>query len=481
MNSAEVSTSFTSPLTARMQNSTTPLRMKRKTSRRDLGLNVSASCSTPRGHRLGTLNSCFNSPTAGSSIPCSQDSPDVVWDYTSPKLPKGAKRREINITIEEFLKNLNQKQIPDCNSQASHHIKLLEKWMAHQTTVSTTKNTHKTVKLESKKRSKRVIAEIKQFMESIQNKKQDFKSPESRHISELQNNEQDARSGNTSFTNIDKKSFIEGASGSDSADELWGDLDNSFMVKATQLLEDTNPGCKNQNLDLLSTIPETVPSAQILNPAPLAIDSLAETAAEPNCLSTLQNHKDLENQTEFMLTQLLNCEWDTDSEDNWDNGFILEDDDLSQIPEEVLSGNIGKNNVADSMNRQKESCAEPCDVRLNDVQFDDELFKEELEEMVNKNKTCTTSSKDAPVISLSESTENNSGDIFNNFDDVNFDDESILSKPEVLSWIDEVENQLTQKGSQEGPKCTPEEIKKKKDEALRKRQNKQLSSKPLSR
>lgn len=58
-----------------------------------LFIDVHTACSTP--NRLQTGNPCtsssLNSPC--DSFPCSQDNrPDVIWDYTSPKLPKGIQK-----------------------------------------------------------------------------------------------------------------------------------------------------------------------------------------------------------------------------------------------------------------------------------------------------------------------------------------------------------------------------------------------------
>ncbi|GBO19797.1 hypothetical protein AVEN_31380-1, partial [Araneus ventricosus] len=50
--------------------------------------NVHSSCSTPNSQSPRTSLRILSSPS--SSFPCSQDNrPDVIWDYTSPKLPKG--------------------------------------------------------------------------------------------------------------------------------------------------------------------------------------------------------------------------------------------------------------------------------------------------------------------------------------------------------------------------------------------------------
>ncbi|XP_035230078.1 uncharacterized protein LOC118202027 [Stegodyphus dumicola] len=453
-------------MTDRNKHQVTPLKTRRKTSRRDQGIDVhTISCSTPVSERSPQIcNKNLGSPSC--SIPCSQDNyPDVIWDYTSPKLPKGSKRREIKITVKEFLENLNQEQVSQCNTQSAHYIKLLEKWMTKKKVDTTVKKTHPMTKRDAKKK-RHVMEDLKQFLETIQTKSQELGTDkvatdirESVVAEDVQENlfENESKS-NVSFKKslleVDNKEF-------DSADELWGDLDNSFLVTATQmescnsLATDT---CK-QNLEITSTIPETEPSK---------VDKIV--IEEPNIIyktkSSLNEINYIDLQAKFLASQII-TEWDSGSDDDWDNGYLEADVALSLIPDEVLSGTLPgqkgegtENEILNATNKsdQNEFSERNCKaIALKEL----ESFFEEDTEKVSENNLNSISSA-----LVSEAEEACSGEIFSNFD-VSFGDESILCKPEVLSWIDEVENTVSQ-----NPKCTPEEIKKKKDEALKRRKKK---------
>ncbi|GIY84207.1 hypothetical protein CEXT_694191 [Caerostris extrusa] len=128
-----------SPIRANRKYQVTPKRLTRKTSRRDQGIDVHSSCSTPtQSPKTGIRN--YSSPS--SSFPYSQENhPDVVWDYSSPKLPKGSRKKEIKLTIQELLENLNQCQVPECNNnvKSAQYIKLLENWMSNQKKITNIK------------------------------------------------------------------------------------------------------------------------------------------------------------------------------------------------------------------------------------------------------------------------------------------------------------------------------------------------------
>lgn len=443
----------------------TPLKLRCKTSRKDQGADVHTTCSTPNRLTYGNLcgTSSLNSPS--DSFPCSQENrPDVIWDYTSPKLPKGAKKKEIKITVDEFLRNLSHNQNAECNTQNSHYIKLLEKWMAKQNTPVCPKKPIRAVKRDYKMRSRRVFEEIKQFMESI-------KQNNDEKITE--NDRAECMSENSlpnvdpckdqSGSSVNKMSFLEGDSNeNDSLEELWGEADNSFIVKATQHLDVSclkyNAQCKN--MEIASTIPETITSTSARSKA---IKYETQPAIENDYLNNPV--LDSDQQAQILLTQIMSCDWESDSDfEDFEKGFIMGDDALSLIPDDVLSGTSEhgeRTNQSDTKNSFSDSTVN------NNV----------LKSSNTENRSCEISFGCSESNNLTSEVNGISEiELFNNFEDESFGDESILCKPEVLSWIDEVESKLSQsqKCSAElslSTKCTPEEIEKKKDEAMQRRKN----------
>ena len=129
----------------------------------------------------------------------------------------------------------------------------------------------------------------------------------------------------------------------------------------------------------------------------------------------------------------MSCDWESDSDfEEFENGFIMGDDDaLSLIPDEVLSGTV---NAHDKLTKRTDQNAFKSD--SNNISKDNQL-----KGCSNENRSCEISfgcseSKNITPIThgLSEV------ELFNSFEDESFGDESILCKPEVLSWIDEVES-----------------------------------------
>ncbi|KFM77759.1 hypothetical protein X975_01410, partial [Stegodyphus mimosarum] len=324
---------------------------------------------------------------------------------------------------------------------------------------TTVKKTHPMTKRDAKKK-RHVMEDLKQFLETIQTKSEELEGTDkvATDIREsvvakdvqgklFENESKPNVSFKKSLLGMDNKEF-------DSTDELWGDLDNSFLVRATQmescnsLATDT---CK-QNLEITSTIPETEPSKvdKIVIEEP---NTISETKP---CLNEI-NYIDL--QAEFLATQIISTEWDSGSdEDDWDNGFFEDDVALSLIPDEVLSGTLpgqkgegAENEILNALNKSEQNAFSEHKCKAIALKELESFFEEDTEKASENNFNGISS------VLVSETEEACSGEIFSNFD-VSFGDESILCKPEVLSWIDEVENTVSQ-----NPKCTPEEIKKKKD------------------
>ncbi|XP_042902310.1 uncharacterized protein [Parasteatoda tepidariorum] len=436
-----------SPVGTKVKHTSTPLRTRRKTSRRDQGLDVhTVATSTPTPHRSPRLQRLrqdsprlLNSPS--SSIPCSQDGhPDVVWDFTSPKLTKGSRKRDLKITVQELLENLNQTQAVECDSKSSSYTKLLENWMSKQPAEQTIKEI-KNQKNDVKKRSKRGVEKFKKFIESIQNSKSDNSPSHSKSpLEKNKNGDVSLLEQNTSF----KNSFLEGGKSDDSSEELWGDADNSFIVKATQELDKVNAiPTTTRTGDVLSTIPETVPNPSISK-------NNSQTSEIELRKHSCEEHADI-------LLHLSNIDWDGDNE--WDNGFLLEDDDLSLVPDNVLSGETNTKEVEFNHNINGNGHS----VVNTKVAASDEIRN------IRVVKTKTERNSFLEEIEFAANCPNN--ELYNSFEDNNFEEESLLCQPEVLSRLDEVESMLSQ------PKCTPEEIKKKKAEALNRRKKTQLKRK----
>lgn len=431
----------------------TPQRTKRKTSRREQGIDVHSSCSTPNSQSPQTAMRTFSSPS--SSFPYSQDHPDVIWDFTSPKLPKGAKKKELKLTIAELLENLNQCQVPECSSkvQPTKYMQLLENYMSKQKVDVVVKKTEKSKKV-NKKPPRRLIDELKKFIETIPRLNQETESLNNSRQSDSSSNKQDSDNPNTSKLNISSKSFLGGDStDNDSTDELWGDADNSFIVKATQELETVSNACisNNQNHeDVVSTIPETAPSA------------ISEQRRQSSgSRLTLDEYNDF-------IEQLSNVDWDSDM-DEWDNGFLIEEEAFSLIPENVLTGNM----LLDNTNMSNSSNSEEKIVQLNSVEKNSELT-DVNHSTVCKNtikqpetKECKSYSVNEFEVTVGKKAVEINRELYNSFEDESFEDESILCQPDVLSRIDEVESLMSQQ-----PRCTPEEIEKKKKEAIKRRKNK---------
>ncbi|CAL1264744.1 unnamed protein product [Larinioides sclopetarius] len=395
--------------------------------------NVHSSCSTPNSQSPRTSLRTLSSPT--SSFPCSQDHPDVIWDYTSPKLPKGAKKKEIKLTVQELLENLNQCQVPECNSnvQPVQYIKLLENWMTKQKVDGIVKKTEKSKK-GIKKRPRQVIEELKKFIETIPRLNNNPEKDNNSEVISISKNEPEVNnSNNSSKLNISTKSFLAGDStDNDSTDELWGDVDNSFIVKATQELDSLNTVSTNNpnREDFVSTIPETAPG-----------DLQEQKRHSCSSRLTLDEYNDF-------LEQLTSVDWDSDMEE-WDNGFLIGEDDLSQIPEDILSGNTeSAGNTKTAISQNKASKIAPSAMCTNTSKS-----------VTEENKSHSLDEVEVIV------PQGNNAELYNSFEDESFEDESLLCQPDVLSRIDEVENLMSQQ-----PRCTPEEIKKKKDEAIKRRQ-----------
>lgn len=452
-----------SPIRSSLKHQTTPLRPNRKLSRKDQGSDVHSSCSTPNRLQSSTQSNGWNSPS--DSFPYSQDNrPDVIWDYTSPKLPKGVKRKEIKITVDEFLKNLNQRQASDCNTQ-SHYIKLLEKWMTKQNTPVCVKPPPRNVKQDNKKRSRRVIEEIKQFMESIQKKDDDVVTENKKEDTDKSCTPK-PNTSNYLNKSLDKKSFLEGDSpGNDSTDDLWGDVDNSFIIKATQQLDVLSyDNVLDKNLEVESTIPETITSSS---------KSQNQNFCEmgPSAEINFNNGVvDPDHHAQILLSQIIDFDWDSASDyDDWDNGFIEEDVAFSLIPDEVLCGaNLGNSQTIDNTVKNtimKSDETQRVEEVVQSVKISSDLKFSQERDYSSKEISFGCSEFDKGSIPAADASDT---ELFNNFDDDSFgDDDAILCKPEVLSWMDEVESKLSQ-----SIRCTPEEIEKKKVEAIQRRKRK---------
>ncbi|GBN06186.1 hypothetical protein AVEN_206119-1 [Araneus ventricosus] len=346
----------------------------------------------------------------------------------------GSKKKEIKLTIQELLENLNQCQVPECNSnvQPVQYIKLLENWMTEQKVDGTVKKTEKSKK-GIKKRPRQVIEELKKFIETIPRLNNNAEKDNNPVLVNTSGNKAEVNNSNNSTKlNISSKSFLAGDStDNDSTDELWGDVDNSFIVKATQELDSLNTVSTNNpsREDLVSTIPETAPG-----------DLQEQKRHSCGNRFTLDEYNDF-------LEQLTNVDWESDMEE-WDNGFLIGEDDLSQIPEDILSGNTESFNTKTTISKNETSKIAPSTVYTN-------TSKSVTEE------SRSHSLDEVEVVVL----QGDNAELYNSFEDASFEDESLLCQPDVLSRIDEVESLMSQQ-----PRCTPEEIKKKKDEAIKRRQ-----------
>ncbi|KAG8189455.1 hypothetical protein JTE90_012525 [Oedothorax gibbosus] len=545
-NPASLDTCGISPVRPSTKHQITPHRKSRKTLRRDQCSDVHTSCSTPT-HSPGLASRISDSPS--SSFPYSQENcPDVVWDYTSPKLPsRGSRKKEIKLTVKELLENLNQCQVPETNTQSQQYIKLLENYMAKQDAPSNVQKPGKPTRNRRQPQA-HALEELKKFLETIPRQKK-----------ELESTSRTTESANTSKLNMSTKSFLDGESSEcDSTEELWGDNDNSFIVKATQELEEAQSN--NPSLEAVSTIPETnvIPNkSRTINPSPESVSTILETIQIPNKsrVPSTENKVTVDVETyNDLLEQLTNVDWDSVDYDEWDNGFI-EDDALSSIPDDVLNGcdegtqpvikdtnedtviysvgALSKTNTAiqstgtvlynssetSSLSKIK-SAIQNTDTLLYNAGETGSSYKTNTafqsagavlcsgRDTKSSSKTNTaiqstntvisntavqsiltntrigvkasdsstvlqgTLSADTVIYSVRGSTESDlaksidlfDNELYNSFEDESFADESLLCQPDVLSKIDEVEIMMTQQ-----PKCTPEEIKKKKDEAMKKR------------
>ncbi|GIY84209.1 uncharacterized protein CEXT_694201 [Caerostris extrusa] len=218
---------------------------------------------------------------------------------------------------------------------------------------------------------------MKKFLETIPRLNKDAEKNAASQRDSSVNNQEVGNSNKVLKLNTSSKLFLGGDStDNDSTDELWGDPDNSFIVKATQELDSiskigatNNPICE----DLVSTIPETVPS------------EVMQTRHSCEGRLTLDEYSSL-------FEELSNVDWDSEMEE-WDNGFLIGEDELSEIPEDVLSGTVLSDKVQ-----------------------------------------IVTASKENAVMK-----EKNAA-LYNSFEDESFEDESLLCQPDVLSKIDEVES-----------------------------------------
>lgn len=237
---------------------------------------------------------------------------------------------------------------------------------------------------------------------------------------------------NESSLSLNRKSFLEGDKDeNDSLEELWGETDNSFIVKATQHLDvSCFKHSAQKNLGIVSTIPETAPNASKKS------KSNCETVQSTNN-NNFSNKAilDADHQAQMLLTQIMSCDWDSDL-DNGDleNGFIMGDEDFSLIPDDVLCG------LDDSQNKNQERKTAP------DQKCDSENSSDKMQSTRDSKKQSDPNSPEitfgcVQTDSANCQTENLSEvELFNNFEDDEFENELILSKPEVLSWIDEVES-----------------------------------------
>lgn len=244
-----------------------------------------------------------------------------------------------------------------------------------------------------------------------------------------ENNSSNTEQRNESSSSVNRQSFLEGDNNeNDSLEELWGEADNSFIVKATQHLEVSSLKHSNpdKNADVLSTIPETIPNTNVFN----HVASEVHLKSEKNALN--KGMLDSDYQAQLLLTQIMSCDWESDSDfEDFENGFIIDDDTLSLIPDEVLSGTVKK------QDKLTERTSESTSQSNSDSATKDNALK------------CCSSENRSAEISFGYLDSDNVTpaadalseiELFNNFEDESFGDESILCKPEVLSWIDEVES-----------------------------------------
>lgn len=245
---------------------------------------------------------------------------------------------------------------------------------------------------------------------------------------------------NVSVSSVNRQSFLEGDNNeNDSLEELWGEADNSFIVKATQHLEVSSLKYNNQdkNVEVMSTIPETIPNTNVFN----HVDSEVHRSTEKDTLNKAVIDSNYDKQAQLLLTQIMSCDWESDSDfEDFENGFIMGDDDFSLIPDEVLSGTVNNKNKLTVVNEQKELINRP-NHRAQKSDTDHILKDNQLKSCSSENKSCEISFGCSETKNTIPGTDNLSEmELFNNFEDESFGDESILCKPEVLSWIDEVES-----------------------------------------
>lgn len=251
----------------------------------------------------------------------------------------------------------------------------------------------------------------------------------SREDNFAENNFSNTEQPNQSSSSVDKQSFLEGDNNeNDSLEELWGEADNSFIVKATQHLEVSSLKYNNQdkNVEVMSTIPETIPNTNVFNHV------ASETHLNSEKDSRNKAMLDSDYQAQLLLTQIMSCDWESDSDfEDFENAFIVDDDALSLIPDEVLSGTVKK------QDRLTEETSEST-LQSNS---DGATKNNKLKSCSSENRSgeisfgCLDSDNVTPAADVLSEIE-----LFNNFEDESFGDESILCKPEVLSWIDEVES-----------------------------------------
>lgn len=242
---------------------------------------------------------------------------------------------------------------------------------------------------------------------------------------------------NNSITSVDRKSFLEGDSPeNDSIDELWGDADNSFIVKATQHLDVScfKYETGNKNLEIVSTIPETAAEA--------SNETRNSNSVSEKSTNNLLNKAmlDREYQAQMLLSEIMSCDWDSDS-DNGDleNGFIMGDEDLSLIPDEVLCGGDSKCDKKIEAKEHQSTVSLTCDEETKD-KFQTSTYGKH-QGSTNRSLEITFGCSESTGVTC-EMANISEVELFNNFEDDCFDDELILNKPEVLSWIDEVESEF---------------------------------------
>lgn len=252
----------------------------------------------------------------------------------------------------------------------------------------------------------------------------------SRENNFVENNFSNKEQLNQSSSSVNRQSFLEGDKNeNDSLEELWGEADNSFIVKATQHLEVSSLKYNSQdkNVEVMSTIPETIPNTNVFN----RVTSEVHLNSEKDSVNKAMLDSDY--QAQLLLTQIMSCDWESDSDfEDFENGFILDDDDaLSLIPDEVLSGTVKE------QDKLTEKTSESTLQSNSDSAVKD-----------NKSKSCSSENRSGEISFACLDSDNvtpaadalSEIELFNNFEDESFGDESILCKPEVLSWIDEVES-----------------------------------------